>query len=303
MDMDVHENVEFIQLDSWNLEILNVILAPAGSAKSATLNGGNIPVIDDQDLIWEVKNPAPNPGTGTVLVVQLPFYYSKGQQLSIQVEYNTPMGGSAGANFLRANQTQDKTDPFFFTYSYEIQGRMIAPQQDTPANRITYGACITTSSNLTVGMSANFTGAYQSIYGYKKSCFSNEIPMANYLMAAVVGNLVQGEVVNYGGLNTYIWAEPSVLGSALGEFGNLQQILQTITTWIDTPYIWGDFYRIVVMPPAYPMAGMANPLLAYTSPTTIVGDGSQEYVLVRDAAQMWMGAQVTPNNWEDTWIN
>ena len=57
------------------------------------------------------------------------------------------------------------------------------------------------------------------------------------------------------------------------------------------------------MPPCYPQGGMANPLLAYTSQTTIVGDKSQEYVLIRNVAQMWTGAQVTPNNWEDAWIN
>jgi len=104
--------------------------------------------------------------------------------------YETPMGGNAGANFLWANQTADMTDPFFFTYSYMIQGRMVAPQQDTPANRITYGACITTQNNLTVGMSANATGEFQAVYGLKKSCFWNQMSMPNYLMAAVVGNLV-----------------------------------------------------------------------------------------------------------------
>lgn len=57
------------------------------------------------------------------------------------------------------------------------------------------------------------------------------------------------------------------------------------------------------MPPAFPMGGMANPNLVYTSPTTITGDKSQEYVLTRNVAQMWTGAQVTPNNWEDYWMN
>lgn len=47
--------------------------------------------------------------------------------------------------------------PFFFTYSQDITGRMVAPQQDTPANRITWGGCITTNDYFTPYMSANQT--------------------------------------------------------------------------------------------------------------------------------------------------
>lgn len=57
------------------------------------------------------------------------------------------------------------------------------------------------------------------------------------------------------------------------------------------------------MPPAFPMGGMSNPNLVYTSITTITGDKSQEYVLTRNVAQSWTGNQVTPNNWEDYWMN
>jgi len=44
-------------------------------------------------------------------------------------------------------------------------------------------------------------------------------------------------------------------------------------------------------------------MLSFLSQTTIVGDQSQEYVLIRSVAQQWTGNQVTPNNWEDFWLN
>jgi len=47
-----------------------------------------------------------------------------------------------------------------YTYSMDITGRMVAPQQDTPANRITWGGCITTNNYLMPYMSANTTGVY-----------------------------------------------------------------------------------------------------------------------------------------------
>ena len=71
---------------------------------------------------------------------------------------------------------------------------------------------------------------------------------------------------------------------------------------MQTPYIWGN-YTIIVMPPSFPEGGTPNPLLCYTSITTITGDKSQEYVLVRTAAAMYTAAQVTPSNWEDYWMN
>lgn len=71
---------------------------------------------------------------------------------------------------------------------------------------------------------------------------------------------------------------------------------------MQTPYIWGN-YTIIIMPPSFPEGGTPNPLLCYTSITTITGDKSQEYVLVRTAAAMYTAAQVTPSNWEDYWMN
>jgi hypothetical protein len=56
-----------------------------------------------------------------------------------------------------------------------------------------------------------------------------------------------------------------------------------------TPFIWGS-YKIAMMPPAFPMSGMAAPMLSYAHVSTIVGDASQEFVLIRDVCAMWTQA-------------
>ena len=109
-------------------------------------------------------------------------------------------------------------------------------------------------------MSANFTGKYQAVYGFYKSCFYNSVKAPNYLMALVVGDLTYQQI----GSTTGIIAEPSIIDSAASEFDNLQQLLDTTENYVLSPYIWGS-YRIVIMPPAFPMGGMSNPMLAYTS--------------------------------------
>lgn len=188
--------------------------------------------------------------------------------ISLQVLYETSPT-SNGVNWLNANQTSGGVYPFLYTYSQDINGRAVAPQQDTPSNRITWGGCVTTEKLFTPYMSANFTGKYQAVYGFYKSCFYNSVKAPNYLMALVVGDLTYQEI----GSTTGIIAEPSIIDSAASEFDNLQQLLDTTENYIQTPYIWG-IYRIVIMPPAFPMGGMSNPMLAYTSQTTIVGDKS-----------------------------
>lgn len=133
-------------------------------------------------------------------------------------------------------------------------------------------------------MSANTTGVYQAFQGYLKTCFYNSVPMPNYLMAAVVGNLVETNVDSgTGGYPTSIISEPGIATSALAEFYNLQLFVNVVESFINVPYPFG-FYRIVIMPPVYAMGGMANPCLAYTSATTITGTQSQEFVLVRNIA-------------------
>lgn len=218
MDMTVSSETMYIQLDTWGNQIQDVQMLPAGSAWYATQNAGTVPVYNNP-LQWMVKDP--NPATGQVLVIELPNIYGAGAMVSIQVLYNTQPGGNTGVTFLDASQTAGGVNPFMFTYSWEISGRMVAPQQDTPANRVTWGGCITANNYLTSYMSANTTGVYQAMYGYFKTCFYNQVPMANYLMAAVVGELSSQQIVNFGGYDTYIVAEPSVLASAVTEFSNL----------------------------------------------------------------------------------
>lgn len=96
--------------------------------------------------------------------------------------------------------------------------------QDTPANRITWGGCLTTSSMMMPYMSGNWTGTYSAAYGYKKTCFYQQIPSPSYLMAAVTGDLTSASM----GDTTTIIAEPAVINAATAEFSNLQAILNTV---------------------------------------------------------------------------
>lgn len=101
LDMTVKADVMYIQLDTWGNTIDSVQLLPSGSAYSATMNAGVVPVVDNE-LVFDIKSP--NPMSGDVLVLELPMTYGVGSMLSIQVLYTTG-NNSTGLTWLNANQT------------------------------------------------------------------------------------------------------------------------------------------------------------------------------------------------------
>ena len=69
-DMVVNMNdIMYVQFDTWNNTIEEVVLQPAGTAMRCSLGNGNIP-ISTNNLTWTVETV--NPMLGQVLVVELP---------------------------------------------------------------------------------------------------------------------------------------------------------------------------------------------------------------------------------------
>jgi len=248
---------------------------------TATLMAGMIPEYPEAELKFTVKSPTPI--SGSVLIVELPRVYEIGEQVSIQVWYETSATGNA-FSWLNASQTAGGKLPYLFTQCEDINCRSVAPLQDTPANRITYGACVTTGIEFTPKMSANETGIYLLDDDNHKSCFHNEIPIPNYLMALAVGDLEYKSL----GRRVGVITEPSQMDKVANELEDLELLLDSVEEYVGTPYIWGN-YTILVLPPSFPMGGMENPLLTFASPTIIVGDKSQVYVATHEIAHSWTG--------------
>lgn len=68
------------------------------------------------------------------------------------------------------------------------------------------------------------------------------------------------------------------------------------------PYEWGD-YKIVIMPPSFPLGGMEHPLLTFASPTIITGDKTGVGTAIHEIAHSWVGNTVTCKDWANMWIN
>ena len=123
-DMTVKDFVQYVQMDSWNLNIQAVALLPAGSALNATLHQGTVPVYNGTYLVWDIKSP--NPGSGDVIVIELDQNYTAGSEISLQIFYSTSPSGNA-LTWLTPEQTSGKVWPYMYTQCEDINCRSVAP--------------------------------------------------------------------------------------------------------------------------------------------------------------------------------
>jgi leukotriene-A4 hydrolase len=90
-------------------------------------------------------------------------------------------------------QTASKILPYLFSQCEAAHCRAIAPLQDTPSIRTSYSANLIVDKDLVPRMSARIKGStpYSEDANKLVHAFEMEIPIPSYLLAIVVGNLVE----------------------------------------------------------------------------------------------------------------
>ncbi|MFQ5701829.1 MAG: M1 family metallopeptidase [Acidobacteriota bacterium] len=271
LERDPEAAAEPLRLDTRDLEILQVE-AGTGEGKMA-------------ETPWRLGRP--DPILGSELIVDLPDATTD----RVRIRYRT-RPGSTGLQWLDKEQTASKQHPFLYTQSEAINARSWIPCQDSPAVRVTYNARVHAPPPLRAVMAAEHLAD-----GPGEFTFRMTHPIAPYLVALAVGDLAFGEI----GPRTGIWAEPSVLDKAVYEFADMGRMLEAVER-IYGPYRWGR-YDLLVLPPAFPLGGMENPMLTFATPTVLAGDRSLVSLVAHEMAHSWSGNLVTNATWSDFWLN
>jgi len=211
----------------------------------------------------------------------------------VNIYYHTTKDAVA-LQWLKPEQTADKTKPFLFSQGESIWTRTWIPCQDSPSIRFTYSAKVTVPKDLIALMSAvnphtkNDNGVYRFVQNKK-------IP--SYLMAIAVGDVAFKSIDG----RTGVYAEPSVLDKAAWEFAELGKMVHAAEK-LYGPYRWGR-YDVLVLPPSFPYGGMENPNLTFLTPGVIAGDRSLTSLLAHELGHSWSGNLVTNATWDDVWLN
>ena len=225
-----------------------------------------------------------------------------GQSLSIRITpdtktisiYYTTSPDAEALQWLAPQQTAGKKFPFLFTQSEAILARSWVPCQDSPGVKFTYDADVTVPKDLLALMSAsnpqskNERGVYH---------FEMKQPISSYLFALAVGDIAFKPV----SARTGVYAEPSVIDTAVWEFVDLEKMVSGAEA-LYGKYPW-ERYDLIVLPPSFPFGGMENPRLTFATPTILTGDRSLTSLVAHELAHSWSGNLVTNATWNDFWLN
>lgn len=220
----------------------------------------------------------------------------KGKTLDIVIDYHTNSKQTA-VSWLNPEQTLGGKFPFMFTQCEAIYCRSIVPIQDTPSVKFTFDLHIKTPRAIVAKASANRTREV-FVDENRETYYQMSIPVQSYLIAIAAGIIDEAEI---GNSNIWILAEPKMIDAALKELEELPKAMAVANQYV-IPYIWGP-YKILILPPAFPVGGMENPLLTFASPSIIVGDKSSVDVANHELAHSWSGNLVTNMNWDNFWLN
>lgn len=211
----------------------------------------------------------------------------------VNIYYETTQKTEA-VDWLPAELTDGKSQPYMYTQGQAILTRSWIPLQDSPANRFTYSAEVKVPKELMAVMSAKNEKQKNPEGKYK---FTMDKPVPSYLIALAVGDLEYKAL----GKNCGVYTEPINLKKAANEFSELPKMINAAEQ-LYGPYQWGQ-YDLLVLPNSFPFGGMENPCLTFVSPTVIAGDKSLTSVIAHELAHSWSGNLVTNASWEDFWLN
>lgn len=186
-----------------------------------------------------------------------------------------------------------------YTQFQDINARAVAPMQDTPSLKYTYGACITVQNVFDVIMTAKSSQNITDNDTFNTYCFEQTNKVASYMITVVIGNFVTAKISP----TVTLWAENQyALDAAELAFLSIDQYITAVTFYVGLPLPY-DMLNLFIVPANYPYAGMEGPDLTFYSEALLTPGRELNYNILYFLAAQYTGNVVTCANWESFWVS
>jgi aminopeptidase N len=172
------------------------------------------------------------------------------------------------------------------------------PVNDLPTDKATYDFSITVPEGKTAIANGELVGMPTTVDGMTTYVWRATDPMASYLSTASIGDYVLTTQVGPGGLPIYNYVETGVIGQRLAVTQAslaLQPEMIAFFEQIYGPYPFTSYGAIVDdNSVGYALETQTRPIYSRVA---------SEGTVAHELAHQWVGNSVTPETWQDIWLN
>ncbi len=192
-------------------------------------------------------------------------------------------------------------DGFAYVVGEPVSASTFHPANDHPSDKASFTYRITAPSDLTVAANGTLESKDEGSNGQTTWVFDQPFPQATYLTTIIIGTL---DVVDGGrsasGIPIRNVFDTEIGAAAAPVFAKQPQMLDYFEQLFG-PYPF-DIYGSAVVNDSFGGALETQTLSIYG--VDVVGFGAQaERIVAHELAHQWFGNSVSPERWEDIWIN
>ena len=234
------------------------------------------------------------------LIIEPKSSLSKGQEFSVQVDYNgdpKPFPSKHAPVALGWNSFEGGS----YVVSEPDGTRAWLPVNDHPTDKASYSFHI----NVPKPMVAATNGVLAQIEEHDDSRtyhFEARDQMASYVSTVHVGEYVRSESVSPNGVPIRDYFPKDIVNEAKHDFGRVPEMMGFFSEKFG-PYPFEVYGNIVMDANLGGAAALETQTLPLYDRGMVSGDRKSERVLVHELAHHWFGNSVSPGDWKDIWLN
>nr|MEE4266774.1 M1 family metallopeptidase [Candidatus Krumholzibacteria bacterium] len=243
---------------------------------------------------------------GDSVVVTLPATLGLGAVDSLTVAYrgtDTEPVFTRGLMF-RTYTLNDHTGPSVASLSQPAYAKYWWPCKDRPGDKLLCTVAVTVPDDLVGVSNGIFLGSSTPEPGWITYSWQENYPIASYLVSIAVADYVRLDDHCSTDLGSEIplnhWVFPPDEDDGLVDFAPVCEMMDMCEDHYGPYPFQGEKYGHAEFLWGGAMEHQTVTSIGYTS---ILGDGSRDWLIVHELGHQWFGDSLTPRTWADIWLN